>query len=187
MSRRADPFDAFRSASRRMTRIGWVALIVLLFGIFVVVTGGYRLINSFFVSGSDLEQAAASQTEGVAKFNESFEAPLKQIAGRTLFHRPTEPKETEEVKEEPKPEGPAPPPTRYGGPAIIAMIDKTVFFDDGRRLSVGDPADSGLEVVEPRGPWSAVLRWRGVEFEVQLFERTTKDFVKEPESVSEKD
>ena len=187
MSRRSDPLEMFRAASRRMTRLGWAALIVLLIAIFILFTGGLRVVQSFFVSGSDLEQAAASQSEGVAKFNESFDMPLKQIAGRTLFHRPVEPKEPEEPKEDPKPDGPAPPPTRYAGPAIIGMIDKTVFFDDGRRLSVGDEADNGLEVVEPRGPWSAVLRWRGVEFEVQLFERTTRDFLKEPETESEKD
>jgi hypothetical protein len=187
MTPRSDPLEMIRSASRRMTRIGWVALAVLLFALFLAITGGYRVIQSLFVSGSDLEQAAASQSEGVAKFNESFDLPLKQIAGRTLFHRPIEPKEPEEPKDEPKPDGPAPPPTRYAGPAIIAMIDKTVFFDDGRRLSVGDEPDNGLEVIEPRGPWSAVLRWRGVEFEVQLFERTTRDFLKEPESESEKD
>lgn len=187
MSQRSDPAEIVRSASRRMTRIGWVALGVLLFVVFIGITGGSRVITSLFVSGSDLEQAAASQTEGVAKFNESFEIPLKQIAGRTLFHRPIEPKEPEAPKEEPKPEGPAPPPTRYAGPAIIAMIGDTVFFDDGRRLRVGDEPDNGLEVIEPRGPWSAVLRWRGVEFEVQLFERTTRDFLTEPESESGKD
>jgi len=184
---RNDPLEIVRSAARRMTRVGWVAFAVLLITGFILATGGWRVIQSFFQSSSNLEQAAANQLEGVSKYNESFDLPLKQIAGRTLFHRPIEPKEPEEPKEEPKTEGPAPPPTRYGGPAIIGMIDKTVFFDDGRRLSVGDEADNGLEVVEPRGPWSAVVRWRGVEFEVQLFERTTKEFLKEPETESEKD
>lgn len=194
MSPRNDPLEMIRAASRRMTRVGWVAFVFLLIALFLVIGGVVRVISSLSVSGSDLEQAAMSQNESVAKFKESFDNPLKQIAGRTLFHRPVEPREPEAVKEEPKNDGPAPPPTRYAGPAIIAMIDKTVFFDDGRRLSVGDEADGGLEVVEPRGPWSAVVRWRGVEFEVQLFERTTHDFLKqepepktEAESESEKD
>jgi hypothetical protein len=51
------------------------------------------------------------------------------------------------------------------------MILDTVWFADGKRLSVGDEAKDDTEVLEVQAPWDAVLRWKGEKFTVSLFAR----------------
>jgi len=179
------PIDqVLRNAQRSMTNHGWVAFALVVLCAVVLIKGGADFVRSALVKPVDLSGVIASQEERIAKFDEAFARYLKQIEGRAQFHPPPPPPEPEEPRDE-EPvvaDGPPPPPTRYGGPGIIAMLGKRVWFDDGRVMSVGDEADGGLEVVEPRGPWSAVLRWRGIEFEVPLFERTTEQFIVQPDT-----
>jgi hypothetical protein len=49
----------------------------------------------------------------------------------------------------------------------------TVWFDDGRRMRIGDPEKNETEVLAVNAPWNAVLKWKGVEFTVPLFQRDT--------------
>jgi hypothetical protein len=174
------PVNAWRSATAAMTRAGWLATAAVVLALLAVSGGIYALTRALLVRSADVTASVQQQTERVTKFKESFDRQLAQLAGRTMFHTP--PKTGEE---EPAPAGPPPKPTRYGGPEIIALIGDAVWFKDGQVLRVGEQGDDELEVVEPRGPWSAVLRWRGVEFDVPLFERTTSEFLSS--SQSEKD
>lgn len=64
-----------------------------------------------------------------------------------------------------------PVPARYGGPALIAMVNGAAWFQDGKRLRPGDAEVDGLQVIEVNAPWSARVKWRGGEFTVTLFDR----------------
>jgi hypothetical protein len=44
-------------------------------------------------------------------------------------------------------------------------------------LTAGGEGRQGVEVLSTNLPWSVKLRWREVEFDVQLFERTTQQFL----------
>ena len=74
-----------------------------------------------------------------------------------------------------------PPPSRYGGPSIAYVWDDRVTFENDMTLTAGGEGQSGVEVLSTNLPWSVKVRWRGVEFDVQLFERTTSDFLVKPE------
>ncbi|HYE61202.1 MAG TPA: hypothetical protein VD997_04330 [Phycisphaerales bacterium] len=116
-----------------------------------------------------------------AKGDDKTEKYLAQINGRTLFYQPVR-----VVKEEPKvieedkgPPPPPPPTTEYGGSRIIAMVLDTVWFEDGRKMKVGDEEKDDTVVVSVNSPWDAKLRWKKVEFTVPLFGRDTVVIKKE--------
>lgn len=102
-----------------------------------------------------------------------FEKHLAQINGRTIFITPGAPaaRPPEVVAEDPGPPPPPPKPTSYGGSPIIAMVLDTVWFEDGRKMKVGDPESEQTEVLAVRAPWEAELRWQGERFTVPLFPR----------------
>jgi len=116
------------------------------------------------------------QAQRVRAYNASFEHDRAQITGRSLFFIPPNPPPKPEPRPEPREEKeppPPPPPSRYGGPKPIAVVFDQVWFQDGRKLRVGETSRE-LEVISNDGaPWSVVLRWEGVEFDVQLLEKTT--------------
>ena len=102
----------------------------------------------------------------IAAFLEATGKDLAQFEGRSLFAVPGPPSpRTETVRK-------ATAPTRYGGPAIIAMINDQVWFSDGKRLGASDDAVGGLKVVSINAPWSARLEWEGAEFEVEFIARS---------------
>jgi hypothetical protein len=106
----------------------------------------------------------------------AFSNYVNQIEGRSLFFNPRA-----TVAQAPPPvvdEGPreAPRPTSYGGPQMTAMIFDEVWFADGTRLKVGEPARGDVRVVAINPPWDATLEWRGVEFKVELFQKNTVVF-----------
>jgi hypothetical protein len=95
-----------------------------------------------------------------------------RIDGRSLFFIPPPPRrpEPEIVR---APDGPPPPPSRYGGPPLIAMVNDSAWFSDGTRLRLGDqpPPGSQVRLIALSPPWSARIEWKGVEFDVSLFDR----------------
>lgn len=106
----------------------------------------------------------------------AFSNYVNQIEGRSLFFNPRA-----TVAQAPPPvvdDGPreAPRPTSYGGPQMTAMIFDEVWFADGTRLKVGEPARGDLRVVAINPPWDATLEWRGVEFKVELFQKNVVVF-----------
>ncbi len=101
--------------------------------------------------------AMKTRTDG---FKKSTASAADKVIARAPFYPP-----------KPKVAPPPPAPTRYSGPAIIAMVADTVFFADGKRLKAGGPAEDGITVVSTDAPWSAKLKYNGGEFTVNLFER----------------
>jgi hypothetical protein len=111
--------------------------------------------------------------EMVATHDAAFARYLAQWNGRSLIVRPGSPHRSG-ISAETSPVGPPSPslpPTEYHGPSIIAMVLDTVWFDDGKRLSVGDAPQDDLEVIKVVAPWEAVVRWKNGEFTVPLFQR----------------
>src|SRR5262249_47049438 len=116
----------------------------------------------------------AGDTQGLAAAHDAaYERYIAQFSGRSLFIIPGAPKPPEPVVTKPPDEGPKAPekPTSYEGSPVIAMVVNTVWFADGKRLSVGDEPKDDTEVLEVLAPWDAVLRWKGEKFTVSLFAR----------------
>lgn len=106
-------------------------------------------------------------------FNRSYdERYLAEINARWLFFRPpTPPPPPRPVEQRPREEPPPPPPpARYEGPQLIAIFDNQAWFGDGIRLAVGDDFND-LEILELTPPWDARVRWKGVEFTLDLFQK----------------
>jgi hypothetical protein len=114
-------------------------------------------------------EAAQAPSEVAGQFTQL----RAEIDGRSLFIVPGPPVEADP---EPAPVADttpreAPKPTTYGGPSIVAMVNDTVWFRDGKRLVAGAEASGDLSVVRVNGPWDALVMWKGVEFTVPLFGR----------------
>lgn len=104
------------------------------------------------------------------RFADALAAHGAQVKGRSLFFVPPRPRPPRvEVAVDDTPREP-PRPTRYGGPAITAMVNNQVWFNDGQRVRLGE-SGRGVKVVSMNAPWSARIEWQGVEFDVDLFQR----------------
>lgn len=97
---------------------------------------------------------------------------LAQLNGRSMFFVPPKPPPPPPParKDEAREERPPPPPSRYGGSDLIAIFYDKAWFKNGERLGVGDEG-AGVEVIELVPPWHARVRWRDIEFTIELFER----------------
>jgi hypothetical protein len=121
------------------------------------------------------EPPEAQQQERLSKYEAALDKRAAQAEGRSMFIPPVAPNKP--VEEEKPDDKPPPPPATYGGPGLVAIVYDRVWFDDGRSMLAGEAEDSGLAVVDVSPPWAARLRWRGVEFDVTLFSRTTASFL----------
>ncbi len=135
------------------------------------------------VAKSALEPAPTAIVDAadLKQRREKYEATLagwsKQIDGRTLFFRPAKPPPPPEPPA-PEPENkeppPPPPPATYGGPAVVAIVNGEVWFNDGTKRKVGAAAEGGLVVIAIQEvPWSVKVKWNEVEFDVPMFARDT--------------
>ena len=104
------------------------------------------------------------------RFAEALAAHGSQVNGRSLFFVPPRPRPPRpEVVVDTSPREP-PKPTRYGGPAITALVNNQVWFNAGQRVRLGE-SGRGVKIVSMNAPWSARIEWQGVEFDVDLFQR----------------
>lgn len=133
-------------------------------------------VQAVFTPGSVKLPPEGSKAKRLETFQAAIDQSVGQIDGRSMFFTPQPPNKPEAPPE--KKDEPPPQPTVYGGPAIIAMVDDKVWFDDGRILTSGHAPDDGLKVVRVSPPWLARLEWKGVEFDVTLFTRTTSEFLR---------
>ena len=165
-----------REAWERLGTWGAMALGAIVLATVAVVVSGWSLARDAVTLRP--ESVAPTEAEVQEGYASAMEARLAQIRGRAMFFVPPAPAEVAEQEEEaPEDEGPAPKPTRYGGPDVVAVANGAVWFSNERRVAVGDEG-AGVRVVSIDGsPWSVRLEWRGEEFDVQVFERTTDRFL----------
>ncbi len=165
--------SVWQSARATFTQLGPVGVVAVCAGVAAVGIACVSL--SSFVSAA-MTRAPDVNTEGLASTSgeaqkAQFDKYLAQINGRSLFIVPGRPPAPEPEPPPPGPPSEPPKPTSYGGSDIIAIVLDTVWFEDGRRMRVGDEAKSETEVIEVHAPWNAVLRWKGERFTVPLFGR----------------
>jgi hypothetical protein len=172
----------------RLGPLGAAAVVCLL------AAGALGMVFVWTVAGALLMRApggaaasAAEEADRIERFEASTGERLAQINGRSLFHTPPAPSEAEAAEapeEAAAAEEEAPRPVRYGGPEVIAVINDTVWLRGDRYVRVGEES-GGVRVVSVDGsPWSVRLEWRGVEFDVEVFERTTGEFLKDQQEGS---
>ncbi len=159
--------SALRASAGGTGRLGLVALAALVVCLMVGAVLAWPLISPppLPTVGDDVQALSdAERTRRQARFETGLRLAKDRVANRSPFF----PKRVAPP--------PAPPaPLTYGGPALSAMINDTAWFGTGFdtiRLRPGDPEVDGLEVIELRPPWDAVVRWRGGEFTVTLFNRS---------------
>jgi hypothetical protein len=118
------------------------------------------------------EREQVDDASRLQRFADALAEHGAQVNGRSLFFVPPRPRPPrQEVAIDTTPREP-PRPTRYGGPAITAMVNNQVWFNDGQRVRLGE-SGRGVKVVSMNAPWSAKIEWQGVEFDVDLFQRDT--------------
>lgn len=171
--------------------LGWVAIIVIVLGLVIAFGGARGLVMAWLEkSVGDSDRARAEQEQRLEQYAEETTSRLAQVKGRSMFFVPPSPEELvaeDEPEPEPDPvvdEGPAPKPTRYGGPAVIAVVNNSVWIASGEMIGIGEEAEGVRVVNVDDAPWSVRLEWREVEFDVPLFERTTPRFLRTSESSS---
>lgn len=158
---------------------GAAALVAAALAVITLVSVVVPLAQAVLVPGAILGETRSADAERVQRFESDIDGHIAQISGRSMFFVPSAPPPPApaQVGDVARPER---APSRYEGPAIVAMINGVVWFADGRRIAVEDESDSSLGVVSISAPWSARVLWRGVEFDVPLFERTTSRFIEAP-------
>lgn len=157
----------------------WISVTAGALAIVVIATSLSPVFGALLTPAPKDPITVTEQERRVRAYNASFESARAQIQGRSLFFIPPEPPPKPEPRPEPKPQEeekeppPPPPPARYTGPEPIAVVFDQVWFKDGLKLRVGD-TEGDLQVIDSEtAPWSVTLRWKGVEFNVTLLERTT--------------
>lgn len=117
---------------------------------------------------------AASLEQRASQYAEAVTGWVKQTDGRTMFFVPAAPPPPPPPPPPEKEEGPPPPPpppATYGGPAIVAIVNDTVWFADGTKRGATSEGESGVKVISISPPWEARVLWEGVEFNVPVFAR----------------
>lgn len=174
---------AFEPALNVVRRIGVPGTAASCAGVLALAAAAWSAVGlaSALITPSQVaEPPEAQQQERYAKYEAALDQRAAQAEGRSMFFAPAAPnKPVEEQKPDDKP---PPPPATYAGPGIVAIVYDRVWFDDGRSMSPSDEEDNGLGVVDVSPPWAARLRWRGVEFDVTLFTRTTDEFLSTPKA-----
>ena len=168
------------SAWSSMGTPGKVALFAFVCALAALLVSSRHLVSAATTPAARVPAASGSDQQRNQQYATALDGHLKQTDGRSLFFVPSAPPPPAPPpapKTSDEPPKPPPPPARYGGPNIIAMLNDTVWFDNGKKLEVGQ-SDSSVKVVKLDAPWSATLEWKGVEFTVDLFK---KDRVVAPE------
>lgn len=159
----------YAAAWRSLPLLGKVAVALCALVIALALIPAWRLAASIVGPRPKVPEQRKAGEE--AQRVEQFERYIAQIDGRSLFHTPAAPGADSAPKVEVDASKPPPPPSTYGGPAVIGMVNDEVWFADGKRLRIGAEARDGIAVVSANAPWEATISWRGVEFKVPLFSR----------------
>lgn len=170
------------NGGRRLGRVSWLALALAVAAAAALAVTVGPLVRALLIPApGDAGEEAQERRQRLESYRRSMEDRVAQAIGRSMFWVPPAPDAAEEAGEEPEaepePAGPPPRPSRYGGPEVIAVINGAVWFENDDVVRVGESA-GGVGVVSVDGsPWTVRLTWRGVEFDVEIFERTTQRFL----------
>jgi hypothetical protein len=158
---------------RRLGSHGVVAVIACLVAAVVVILGVRSVVAGLATPTGRTAAPPDPTTDRAARYASTLASHRQLVDGRSLFFIPSPPPPPAppRIVVDPGPPPPPPPPARYGGPAIIAMFDNIVWFDDGKKLHPGETSDAGVKLIRLDAPWSATVEWKGVEFTVSFFER----------------
>ena len=168
-----------------LSALGWTAVACLMIACVVAVVQAGSIVPLLVSRGA--APAERGVATGVKTYAAALDRNARRIDNRSPFFVPPRPapKVVERPKPVEKPKAVSEPkqekaPRRYGGPDIIAMLGDSVWLETGSRVQVGDEAD-GVRVISTTPPWGARVAWRGAEFDVTLFERTTDQFLNKDE------
>ncbi|MFO0835063.1 MAG: hypothetical protein U0638_08845 [Phycisphaerales bacterium] len=154
-----------------MSRAGQAAVFVIVVAIVLLAFPVVAMVGTLMTPAASPSAAQSTrQQEMLKKFEESSEHSLAQTSGRSLFVIPAAPRAPRNDPPTTVTDTTPKPPSAYGGPALAAIINDTVWFSDGTRLKPGENADKSLSVVRVDPPWGATIKYRGVDFPVTLFE-----------------
>lgn len=159
-----------RAAWARLGMKGQIALASLV--LFLIVAGAVLpgLARALLAPSADSQTTAAGDEEIAKKYAEAFPGYIAQFEGRSLFLVPgpmVAEVSTPDAIDEPEI---ATKPSTYGGPAVLAGMSDTVWFEGGKRLGIGQ-SDGDLKVVGLNLPWEVTLEWQEVEFKVGIVTR----------------
>ncbi|MFZ4573162.1 MAG: hypothetical protein ACOYN0_02115 [Phycisphaerales bacterium] len=162
---------SFRWASATLKTPGMLAALAAGAAVVVLGWGVYAITTAFLSPKPGQLQSTTVDKEQAAKQSALFEGYLAQINGRSLLITPGAPvAEAPPVVADTTPKDP-PKPSSYGGPALTAMMLDSAWFADGARLKAGGDGKGDLKVLSLNPPWEVRVEWRGVEFNVPLFDR----------------
>jgi hypothetical protein len=159
---------------RKMGPAGVLALVLFLLALVVVGYGLRGLVAGLTTPATQTPTASEAESARANRYALALDGHVKQIDGRSLFFIPSEPSKPPPpppTKPDEGPPPPPPPPSKYGGRPIMGMYAGSVWFDDGKWLKLGDTSPDGVKLLRLDAPWSAHVEWKGVEFDVPLFER----------------
>jgi hypothetical protein len=167
-----DSWSGLKATYRTLGPAGRLAAVAGVLCVGILVISLWKFSSSILSANTPAAAGGSETKDQVAAHDALFGRYTSQFNGRSLFivpgaPTPPAPPPPPTIAEETKPQK----PTSYEGSAVIAMVVNSVWFADGKRLSVGDEPKDDTEVLEVQAPWDAVLRWKGEKFTVSLFAR----------------
>lgn len=151
-------------------------MVAVALALIVVLSAAPGLWRALRAGMPQTDAAARDHEERAQRHAKDIERWRAQIDGRSMFFVPAAPPAppTEPTVVD---RGPPAPPSAYAGPRIVAIVGSSVWFENGDTAKAGADAEGGVKVVSVSPPWSARVLWRGAEFDVPLFDRTTDRFL----------
>lgn len=161
---------------------GYGALLLVVIGL--IVTG--RTLLPAIVAATVSDEVAEAEEFDPQKQHDAFASDLETwvatAQGRSVFFIPPKPIIEEVIVDEGDDQDentttdPVKPRT-YGGKKIIAAMNGRIWLDDGTIIPLGEEAQGVKLVHLDNLPWTARVEWREVEFDVDIFENTTGNFL----------
>ncbi len=159
---------------------GYGALALVLLGLFISVRLLIPAIEAATVSDEVAQAEEFNVQQQYADHDDDVERWVGVVSGRSPFFIPPKPiiEAPEVVIDNPEDTGDIPvQPRRYEGPDILAAINGRIVLEDESVIALGEEV-SGVRLVHLDDvPWTVRVEWRGVEFDVQIFENTTNRFL----------
>jgi hypothetical protein len=161
--------------------LGYVALVATLLALLALGLLVLPLADALRARGEAPTAAAVDVAEQRAAYAQRMDRWAANARGRSMFFIPPEPIKEEPVVVEDPPDEPEdrpdPTPTRYRGPEVIAAMNGQIWLEGGAVVKMGEEAEGVTLLNDDDVPWSVRVEWRGQEFDVPIFERTTSRFL----------